>query len=385
MPLIDAIVHRQGDMIAWRWDLHAHPETAFEEHRTADVLARYLASFGLEVHRGLARTGVVGTLKNGAGGAIGLRADMDGLAIPEANTFAHRSTRSGAMHGCGHDGHMAMLLGAARHLAETRAFQGTVHFIFQPAEENEAGGRIMVEEGLFDKFPVDAVFGMHNWPSLEAGRIGVRSGPVMAACDVFELVVAGRGAHGAMPHLAIDPVVVAAEMVLALQTIVGRNTDPLQPAVLSITQIQAGDTWNVIPDRAVLRGTARAFSPEVRMNIETAIQRVAEGVAAAHGAGVTIRHERRYPPTINPVRESDLAAGVAALVVGEDRVSRDVPPSMGSEDFAFMLERRPGCYVRLGAGPAKGFLHSPGFDFNDDILAIGASFWVKLVETALGG
>ncbi len=385
MRAIDQIRDFHADMTAWRRDFHVHPETAFEEERTSERVALLLESFGVKVSRGLAGTGVVGTLANGDGGAVGLRADMDALHIPEANTFDHCSVHPGRMHACGHDGHMAMLLGAARYLAQTRNFRGTVHFIFQPAEENEAGGRIMVEDGLFDKFPVDSVWGMHNWPGIEAGRFAVRAGPVMAACDVFEITVTGRGAHGAMPHASIDAVVVAAQLVGALQSVVARTIDPLDSAVLSVTQIHAGDTWNVIPDRAVIRGTTRSFRPEVQDSIEQSLRRIAEGVCSAHGAGAEIHYERRYPPTVNHAVETELAAEVAAGLVGEANVEREPPASMGAEDFAFMLQKRPGCYIRIGSGSDGGQLHNPAYDFNDDILPVGASFWAKLAERVLGG
>src|SRR5688500_11190491 len=276
MPIVNRIAEFHPDMTAWRRDIHAHPETAFEEHRTSEVVAEKLKSFGVDVHKGLAGTGVVGTLKAGKGGkAIALRADMDALHMQELNGFAHASKHNGKMHACGHDGHTTMLLGAARYLAETRNFDGTVHFIFQPAEENEGGARVMVEEGLFKSFPVEAVFGMHNWPGLPPGRVSVRSGPMMAAFDIFEITINGKGTHGAMPHLGTDPVPVAAEIILALQTIASRITDPQDSIVVSVTQMHGGDTWNVIPDSVVLRGTARAFRPEVHDGIEPAIARIA--------------------------------------------------------------------------------------------------------------
>jgi len=388
MPVLNRIAEFHADMTAWRHHLHAHPETAFEEHATAEFVAEKLASFGIEVHRGLAGTGVVGTIKGGKGPgrAIGFRADMDALHVAEKNGFAHRSQNAGRMHACGHDGHTTMLLGAARYLAETRGFAGTVHVIFQPAEENEGGGRVMVEEGLFDQFPVDAVFGMHNWPGQSVGTIAVRPGPMMAAYDVFELKVQGRGSHGAMPHDGIDPVVTAAEIVTALQTIASRNTNPLDAVVVSVTQIHGGDTWNVIPDEVVLRGTCRAFRPEVQDTIEPAIRRVAGGVSAALGATFELKYERRYPPTINSEAETARAQAAAAKVVGPENVIRDPVPSMGSEDFAFMLQARPGAYVWLGNGPQAGGcgLHNPHYDFNDSILPLGASYWVQLVETMLG-
>ncbi len=394
MPIINRIAEFHDDMTAWRRDLHRHPETAFEERRTAEFVAGKLAEWGIEVHRGLAETGVVGTLRgqdgNGAGHgsrAIGLRADMDALHIHELNDFDHRSTDDGKMHACGHDGHTAMLLGAARYLAETRNFEGTVHFIFQPAEENEGGGRVMVEEGLFERFPVAGVYGMHNIPGLAAGRIGLRSGPAMAAFDIFAITVTGDGTHAAMPHLGNDPVVIAAQIVGALQTIVSRRADPIDSAVVSVTQFHAGDTWNVIPYQAVLRGTARCFKPEVRDLIEAEIQKIAEGICAAHGATMAFRYERRYPALVNSERETGIAAGVAAQVVGADKVTAGAAPLMGSEDFAYMLEKRPGCYIWLGNGEAGGpggcNVHNPRYDFNDEISVIGASYWAKLVETTL--
>jgi hippurate hydrolase len=373
-------------MTAWRRDLHAHPETAFREQRTSDVVAGLLSAFGMEVHRGLAGTGVVGTLRSDGGPrAIALRADMDGLPMDEANDIPYRSQVPGAMHACGHDGHMAMLLGAARELAESSRFDGTVHFIFQPAEENEGGGRVMVEEGLFDRFPADAVFGLHNWPGLPAGHLAVRPGPVMAAFDVFEVRLRGRGAHGAMPHLAVDPVVAAAEMIGAFQTIVSRNVSPVEAAVVSVTQVQGGDTWNVIPEEARLRGSTRYFRPDVGRIVEDGIRRIAPGVAGAFGATVEVDYQHRYPATVNEPAATAIAARVAEAVAGAEGLARDLPPSLASEDFAFMLQARPGCYVCLGNGPADGGrgLHSPRYDFNDAILPVGAAYWVRLAETIL--
>ncbi len=385
MAIINRIAAFHDDMSAWRREIHAHPETAFEEYRTSDFVAAKLKSFGLEVHRGLAGTGVVATLKRGDGPSIGLRADMDALHIHEANGFAHKSQNQGKMHACGHDGHTTMLLGAARYLSEAGKFKGTVHFIFQPAEENEGGGRKMVEEGLFKLFPVEQVYGMHNWPGMPAGRFAVRAGPMMAAFDIFEIIVRGRGAHAAMPHTGIDPVVTAAQIVTGLQTIASRGTHPVDAAVVSVTQIHAGDTWNVIPAEVVLRGTTRSFRPEVRDNIEKSIPRIAEGIAAAHGATVSVRYERRYPPTINEPGATEIAARAATDVVGEAQVERNPTPTMGAEDFAFMLEQKPGCYVWIGNGPTDNerVLHSPHYDFNDEVLPIGASYWARLVETTL--
>jgi amidohydrolase len=387
MAIINRIADFHADMTQWRRRIHAHPETAFEEHETAAFVAAQLESFGIAVERGLAGTGVVGTLRGAAPGAraIGLRADMDALHIHEKNGFAHASSVTGKMHACGHDGHTAMLLGAARYLAETRNFAGTVHFIFQPAEENEGGGRIMVEEGLFDRFPVEAVYGMHNWPGLAVGAFAVRPGPMLAACDLFEITVQGKGAHAAMPHMGVDPIICAAAIATGLQTVASRNTHPLESAVVSITQFHGGDTWNVIPDTVVLRGTARSFTPALQDAIEAAIRRIAGGVAASMGASVALSFDRRYPATINSPAETVTAADAAAAVVGTAQVERDVQPTMGAEDFAFMLRERPGCYIFIGNGaePTGAGLHNPHYDFNDAILPIGASYWTTLVERVL--
>jgi len=356
-----------AEMADWRHDIHAHPETAFEEQRTAALVAQKLETFGLKVHRGLGRTGVVGSLTAGTTGrAIGLRADMDALHIDEQNGFAHRSQHAGKMHACGHDGHTAMLLGAAKFLAQTRNFDGTVHFIFQPAEENEGGGKEMVEQGLFEKFPCDAVYGMHNWPGMPVGKFGLRAGPMMASFDIFEIVLSGRGSHAAMPHTGVDPIAAAAALVQALQSIVSRSVDPIESAVVSVTQIHAGDTWNVIPVTAVLSGTARAFRPEVQDLIERRLREICAGIATAHGASASVRYERRYPPLVNAAAETEACAGILRNMVGENNVV-DIPPVMGSEDFAFMLRAKAGCYIVVGNGPGEGgcVLHNPHYDFND--------------------
>jgi hippurate hydrolase len=386
MSVIEQIAAFHNDMAGWRHHIHAHPETAFQEHKTADFVAEKLASFGIPVHRGLAKTGVVGTLKVGSGNrAIGLRADMDALDLQELNDFAYRSQHAGKMHACGHDGHTTMLLGAARYLAETRNFDGTVHFIFQPAEENEAGGRVMIQEGLFERFPVEAVFGLHNMPGIDVGKVGVRVGPMMASADFFFVTVRGVGAHGAFPHSGIDPIPIGAEIVLALQSIVSRNTDPMQSAVVSVTQINGGFTTNVIPEEVKFCGTTRAFRPEVQDLMERRIREIAEGIAAAHGAKAEVRYDRRYPPTINWADETELAAEAAADVVGLENVLRDIVPVMGAEDFGWMLKERPGSYIWLGNGKNDGgcMVHNPRYDFNDQILAIGASYWSRLVERSL--
>ena len=386
MGVIDRIRDFHADLTAWRRDIHANPETAFEEHRTAAFVAEKLESFGVQVHRGLARTGVVGTLKAGTGNrAIGLRADMDALHLEEKNQFGHRSTVAGKMHACGHDGHTIMLLGAARYLAETRNFDGTVHFIFQPAEENEGGGRVMVEEGLFERFPVESVFGMHNMPGIPLGKMAVRSGPVMASADFFDIRVRGVGAHGAYPHTGIDPIVVGSEIVMAAQTIVSRNADPMKSAVVSITQFNGGHTTNVIPEDVVLRGTARAFLPGMQDLIEKRLKRICEGVGMAHGAEVACTYQRLYPPTINTADETDLAAAAAMATVGAENTILDLPPMMGAEDFSWMLKERPGCYVFLGNGDGAGscMIHNPLYDFNDEAIPLGASYWANLTEQVL--
>ena len=385
MPIVNRIADYHADLTAWRRDIHAHPETAFEEHRTAEFVAKRLQEFGIDIHRGLAGTGVVGTLKGSRPGSrsIAVRADMDALNVREKNGFDHGSTHPGKMHACGHDGHTTMLLGAARYLAETRNFAGTVHFIFQPAEENEGGGRVMIEQGLFEKFPVESVFGMHNRPGLPVGEFAVRSGPLLAASDSFEITVEGKGAHGGMPHLGVDPVVAAAQIVLGLQTIASRNTHPVDGAVVSVTQVHGGDAFNVIPDEVVLRGTTRSFKPAVQDAIEAGIRRIAEGTAASLGATVKVQYWRCYPPTINSEAETELAAGVAAEVAGAKNVKRDIMPSMGAEDFSFMLQAKPGCYMLIGNGEKSAGLHNPHYDFNDEILPLGASYWARLVERVL--
>jgi hippurate hydrolase len=372
-------------MTEWRHDIHAHPELAFEEQRTSDIVARELESFGIEVHRGLAKTGVVGVLKNNAGPSIGLRADMDALPIHETNEFEHRSTYDGKMHACGHDGHTAMLLGAAKYLAETRNFKGTIHFIFQPAEEGEGGARVMIEEGLFEKFPCETVYGVHNLPAMETGTFHLRTGPIMAAYDTFEIKVLGRGGHAAMPHQGIDPIVVASQIVTALQSITSRNLDPIESVVISVTQIHGGSTNNVIPDGVWMEGTTRSFKPEIRDWLKPSMQRVVDGVAAAFGATVEFDYLRRYPSTINHLAETEIAAKIAAEVVGQERVDTNTPPLMGGEDFSFMLEKVPGCYLFIGNGEGEGacMVHNPGYDFNDEILPIGATYFSRLVETVL--
>jgi hippurate hydrolase len=381
--MFDETFHRE--LTAWRRDIHQHPETAYEEHRTSDMVAGRLQSFGIAVHRGLAGTGVVGTLKLGASPrAIGLRADMDVLPMQELNQFEHRSVNAGKMHACGHDGHVTMLLGAARFLAAEGGFDGTVHFIFQPAEEGGAGGRRMVQEGLFERFPVEGVYGLHNMPGIPAGQFATRPGPIMAAADEVEILVRGTGGHAAMPHRAADPILAAAHVVTALQSIVARHTDPLESAVVSMTMFHGGEAHNVIPDRAKLTGSVRTFKPEVQDRVIAAIGRIARHTAEAFGSVAEVDYRRGYPPTINAARETEFACSIAAKVAA--KVDPNTPPIMGAEDFSFMLQAKPGCFMFIGNGdgPVGGcMVHNPNYDFNDAILPAGVRYWVELVRTAL--
>jgi hippurate hydrolase len=375
-----------AELTALRRDLHAHPEVGFEVQRTADRVAEELAALGLEVHRGLARTGVVGTLRRGEGPAIGLRADMDALPVTEDTGLAYASRRAGCMHACGHDGHTVMLLGAARHLAERGGFRGTVHFVFQPAEENLAGGKVMVDEGLFERFPMDAIFGLHNWPDLPAGVMGLRAGPAMAAADFFELRLTGVGGHAAYPHRARDPIVAAAQIITAWQTLVSRATDPLESAVVSVTRIHGGSTENVIPAEVVLGGTVRTFSDAVQASIAEGLRRMADGIAAAYGVTARLDYERRYRATVNDPAQSEAALAAMERTVGAARVMRDLPPTMGAEDFGWMLAACPGAYGVLGNGTEGAHgraLHNPGYDFNDAVIPIGVRYWVNLVRGLL--
>ena len=386
MKIIPAIEQYQNEMTRWRRDIHAHPEIAFDEHRTAKIVAEKLESFGIEVETGIAGTGVVGTLKKGRGNrAIGLRADLDALPILEANDFDHRSQQDGLMHACGHDGHTCMLLGAARHLAENDDFEGTVHFIFQPAEENEGGGKAMVEAGLFDKYPVESIFGMHNIPGMPVGTFAIKPGPMMAAFDIFRVKIIGRGGHAAMPQFTIDPIVIATKIVEAYQSIISRFTDPQDPVVLSVTQFHAGDAYNVIPNDVEISGCTRCFSPKIQERLEKQMRHMATEICSAYGATCEFHYERRYPPTINSEAEAQIAAQVASDIVGADKVNRQPKPAMGSEDFAFMLMEKPGSYIWIGNGDGEGscMVHNPNYDFNDEILSLGATYWVRMVEHIL--
>lgn len=384
-PHLPGISHQKLTEI--RRDIHAHPELAFAEHRTAELVARHLEGLGIEVHRGIGQTGVVGVVRGGKGlRAIGLRADMDALPMQERNEFAHKSRHQGCMHACGHDGHTTMLLGAAEALAAARDFDGTVYLIFQPAEEGEGGGRAMIEDGLFERFPMEAVFGMHNWPGMPAGHFAVHAGPVMASADRFDIEIVGHGAHAAMPHLGKDPLTAGAALVQALQTIVSRTLDPIDAAVVSVTGFQAGEAYNVIPDRAQLFGTVRAFSEDVQDHVERHLARICEGIAAAFGVRVDFSYRCGYPPTINSAAEAALCAEVARTVAGAEAVRTDMRPSMGAEDFAYFLQHKPGAYVWIGNGPGEGgcTLHNPNYDFNDAIIPPGVGYWVELVRRILG-
>ncbi len=374
-------------MQAWRHDIHRHPELAFEENRTADKVAELLQGFGLEVHRSIGNTGVVGLLKKGSSErAIGLRADMDALKILEQNTFDYRSVHEGKMHACGHDGHTAMLLGAAQYLAEHGHFDGIVVFIFQPAEEHGDGAKAMIEDGLFERFPVDAVYAIHNFPSLATGKFAVRAGSMMAAEDNFEITINGVGCHAAMPHLGRDPIVIGSEIVTAMQTLVSRTLDPIDNAVVSFTEFITDGTVNVVPTRVILKGDTRSLTIAVQDHIETTMERIVSGICAAHGAQYEFSYRRNFVPTVNTAAEAEIAARVAGSLVGAKNVVGDSRPVMASEDFGYMLQARPGAYLLLGNGE-EGVggcsLHNPDYDFNDEILTIGADFWVALVESQL--
>ena len=386
MSAVDRIGAFHDEMTAWRRDIHAHPELGFEEHRTSDLVAKRLEAFGLEVYRGIGRTGVVGALRSGnSPRSVGLRADMDALPIQEATGLEYRSRNDGRMHACGHDGHTAMLLGAARYLAETRDFEGQVFFIFQPAEEGLGGAKAMIEDGLFEQFPCDAIFGIHNRPKLPVGKFAVRSGAMMAGGAFFDIDIEGVGAHGARPEASVDPVVVASHMVTAIQSVVSRNVRPTETAVVSVTRLHAGDAYNVIPQSARLGGTVRAFSVAVMELVERSLERIASGVAESYGARARLDFRPIFNPTINVPEEAEFAASVCAELVGNENVERNLPPIMASEDFSFMLDRVPGCYVNLGNGDVEGSceVHNPGYDFNDEALPLGASFFARVVETRL--
>ena len=394
MKLVDPIIAFQSEIQQIRRDLHAHPELCYEEQRTSDVVADKLTQWGIPVIRGLGVTGVVGIIKNGTSErSIGLRADMDALPMQEINTFEHASRHPGKMHACGHDGHTAMLLGAAKHLAEHRNFDGTVYLVFQPAEEGGAGAKRMIEDGLFEQCPMDAIYGMHNWPGIPAGHMSVVEGPMMASSNEFYLTIKGKGAHAAQPHKGIDPVMVAVQIAQSWQTIISRQKSPLDTAVLSITQIHAGSATNVIPDDAKMVGTVRTFTWPVLDLIEQRMEEIARHTAAAFGAEAEFRFRRNYPPLVNHPAETRFAVEVMKEVLGAERVDDQVEPTMGAEDFAYFLQAKPGCYMFIGNGEGDHrdgghglgpcVLHNGSYDFNDNLLPIGASFWVRMVEKSL--
>ena len=394
MKLIEPILQFHHELQQIRRTIHAHPELSFEEVKTSDLVAKKLTEWGIPVIRGLGITGVVGVIKNGTSNrAVGLRADMDALPVHESNTFPHHSQHEGKMHACGHDGHTTMLLGAAHYLSQHKNFDGTVYVIFQPAEEGAGGAKRMMDEGLFEQCPMEAVFGMHNWPGAAAGGMGVKVGPMMASSNEFEVIVKGKGAHAAQPHMGIDPIMVAVQIAQSWQTIISRNKSPIDSGVLSITQIHSGSATNIIPNSASLIGTVRTFTLPVLDLIESRMREIAEHTAAAFGAAIEFRFHRNYPPLINHDLETQFAVGVMEEVVGKDRVDSQVEPTMGSEDFAFMLLEKPGCYVFIGNGDGEhrmqghGLgpcnLHNPSYDFNDDLLPIGATYWVRLAERFL--
>ncbi|HEX7218645.1 MAG TPA: M20 aminoacylase family protein [Burkholderiales bacterium] len=386
---VERIRQYHRELTAIRRDLHAHPELSFTEQRTAGVVADYLKKLGVETHTGLAKTGVVGVIhgKKKNGKAIALRADMDCLPMHELNAFSHRSKHEGRMHACGHDGHTTMLLGAARYLSETRNFDGTAYLVFQPAEEGGGGGQVMVNEGLFDKFPAHEIYAVHNWPGLPAGQMAVRAGPVMAATDEVQITVRGRGGHGAMPHLVVDPVVACAQIISALQTIASRNVEPVDAVVVSICSMQTSQVgaFNVVPDAVKLVGTVRSFRPATRDLAERRLKEIVTKVAEAFGCSSEIQYTRGYPATVNSAREAQFAARVGERVFGKGNVITEHEPTMGGEDFSYMLQARPGAYVFLGQGGAQGgcFLHNPNYDFNDEVIPLGAGYLAALVEEAL--
>jgi amidohydrolase len=386
MPIVNRVADLHADITAWRRDLHAHPELLYDVHRTAASVAAKLKEFGCdEVVPGIGRTGVVGVIrgrKGSSGKTIALRADMDALPIEEANDLPYKSTVPGKMHACGHDGHTAMLLGAARYLAETRNFDGTALVIFQPAEEGGAGAKAMLDDGMVGRFKIDEFYGMHNYPGMPVGEFGLCSGPMMAAADFVTIDIEGVGAHAARPHMGIDTVLVGAQIINAMQSVVSRNVDPLKSAVVSICMFQAGNTDNVIPQTVQLRGTARSLDAGVQDLLEKNLHRIVEHTAAAYGAKARLTYTRNYPVLVNHERETEFAAGIASQIAGTERVNTALPPMMGAEDFSFMLNTRPGAFIWVGNGNSAG-LHHPSYNFNDDVIPLGTSYWVKLVETAL--
>jgi amidohydrolase len=387
MPIVNRVADLHAEITGWRRDFHAHPELQYDVHRTAATVAEKLKSFGCdEVVTGIGRTGVVGVIRGRAPGGkvVGLRADMDALPIEEATALPYKSTVPGKMHACGHDGHTAMLLGAAKYLADTRNFVGTAVMIFQPAEEGGAGARAMLRDGLFERFGIQEVFGMHNYPGIPLGEFAIRSGPMMASTDSVVIRIEGKGSHAAWPHRGVDTVLVGAQIVTALQSIVSRNVDPLEAAVISISVFQAGQADNVLPQTATLRGTVRTLSPGVRELVKTRVREVVEGTAKLYGARADLTYTTGYPVLVNDESRTAFAAEVADEIAGKDKVARDTPPLMGAEDFAYMLEERPGAFIYVGNGDSA-MLHHPAYDFNDEAIPLGTSYWVRLAERVLAG
>ena len=390
MPILNSINQMLDEMKSWRQDLHKIPEIGLEEYETSKYIKKKLKEFNINFKEGYSNTGLVAWVKGNKGNSnksIGLRADFDALPMPEKNNFEYKSSKDGMMHACGHDGHTSMLLGAAKYISENNDFDGTVYFIFQPGEEGFAGGKKMIEDGLFDDFSIDEVYALHNWPDLPLGSFGVNSGPMMAAVDEFDIIVKGKGGHAAFPQLVIDPIIVASQIVTAIQTIISRSTDPVDKALISITKIHGGTAYNVIDDEVKLSGTIRTFKPETRSFIEKKIEEIANGIAKAHGAGANIEFDliNKYPPTINSKKESEFAAKVAKKMVGEEKVNTDIEPSMGGEDFSYLLNKKPGSYLYIGQGDEnhKAHLHTTKYDFNDNLLPIGVNYWVNLVKEYL--
>ena len=387
MPILNSINQMLDEMKSWRQDLHKIPEIGLEEYETSKYIKNKLKEFNVNFKEGYSNTGLVAWVKGNKGNSnksIGLRADFDALPMPEKNNFEYKSSKDGMMHACGHDGHTSMLLGAAKYISENNDFDGTVYFIFQPGEEGFAGGKKMIEDGLFDDFSIDEVYALHNWPDLPLGSFGVNSGPMMAAVDEFDITVKGKGGHAAFPQLVIDPIIVASQIVTAIQTIISRSTDPVDKALISITKIHGGTAHNVIDDEVKLSGTIRTFKPETRSFIEKKIEEIANGIAKAHGAGANIEFDliNKYPPTINSKKESEFAAKIAKQMVGEENVNTDIDPSMGGEDFSYLLNKKPGSYLYIGQGDKnhKAHLHTTKYDFNDNLLPIGVNYWVSLVK-----
>ena len=387
MPILNSINQMLDEMKSWRQDLHKIPEIGLEEYETSKYIKNKLKEFNINFKEGYSNTGLVAWVKGNKGNSnksIGLRADFDALPMPEKNNFEYKSSKDGMMHACGHDGHTSMLLGAAKYISENNDFDGTVYFIFQPGEEGFAGGKKMIEDGLFDDFSIDEVYALHNWPDLPLGSFGVNSGPMMAAVDEFDIIVKGKGGHAAFPQLVIDPIIVASQIVTAIQTIISRSTDPVDKALISITKIHGGTAYNVIDDEVKLSGTIRTFKPETRSFIEKKIEEIANGIAKAHGAGANIEFDliNKYPPTINSKKESEFAAKIAKQMVGEENVNTNIDPSMGGEDFSYLLNKKPGSYLYIGQGDEnhKAHLHTTKYDFNDNLLPIGVNYWVNLVK-----